>query len=119
MKMKLKKTSMTLLALGTFAGVARAMQRDPVWSRRYGYMGHEKRNRETLFPPPVPFWFERNSHFRSFNLTTLLQIQMFSPYRLSGTHPAYGCQKGTPLAIDTPRLAALRYVVRAALDSGC
>jgi len=81
-------------------------------------MGHEKRNRKTLFPPPVPFWFERNSHFRSFNITTLSQIQMFSPYRLSCTHPAYGCQKGTPLAIDTPHLAALRYVVRAALDSG-
>ncbi|SAL73066.1 hypothetical protein AWB69_08912 [Caballeronia udeis] len=27
---------------------------------------------------------------------------MCSPYRLPGTHPAYGCQKGTPLAIDTP-----------------
>ena len=81
-------------------------------------MGHESVIEKTLFPPPVPFWFERDSHFRSFNITTLLQIQMFSPYRLSGTHPAYGCQKGTPLAIDTPRLAALRYVVRAALDSG-
>lgn len=33
--------------------------------------GSRKRNRETLFPPPVPFWFERSSHFRSFNLTTL------------------------------------------------
>ena len=43
---------------------------------------------------------------------------MLSPYRLSGTYPAYGCQEGTPLAIDTPRHAALRCVVRAALDSG-
>ena len=51
-------------------------------------------------------------------LRSLSQIQMFSPYRLSGTHPACGCQKGTPLAIDTPHLAVLRYVVRAALYSG-
>src|ERR1700675_3605876 len=43
---------------------------------------------------------------------------MSSPYRLSRTHPARGCQKGTPLAIDTPHLTMLRYIVRAALDSG-
>ena len=30
------------------------------------------------------------------------------PYRLSGTDPACGCQKGMPLAIDTPHLAVLR-----------
>ena len=50
-------------------------------------------------------------------LRSLSQIQMFSPYRLSGTHPACGCQKGTPLAIDTPHLAMLRYIVRVALYS--
>jgi hypothetical protein len=43
---------------------------------------------------------------------------MFSPYRLSGTSPARGCQKGTPLTIDTPHLAVLRYVVGTALYSG-
>ena len=45
------------------------------------------------------------------------QIQMFSPYRLSSTHPTVGCQKGMPLAINTPQLALLRYIVRVALDS--
>ena len=30
---------------------------------------------------------------------------------------ASGCQKGTPLAIDTPHLAVLRYIVRVALYS--
>ena len=53
-----------------------------------------------------------------FSSRSLSQIQMFSPYRLSGTSPARGCQKGTPLAIDTPHLAVLRYVVGAALYSG-
>jgi len=43
---------------------------------------------------------------------------MFSPYQPSSTDPACGCQKGTPLAIDTPHLTVLRYVVRAALYSG-
>ena len=33
------------------------------------------------------------------------------------TYPAYGCQKGTPLTIDTPHLTVLRYVVRVALYS--
>lgn len=32
---------------------------------------------------------------------SLSRLQIFSPYRLSGTIPACGCQKGTPLAIDT------------------
>ena len=51
-----------------------------------------------------------------FQSRSLSQIQMFSPYRLSSTFPAYGCQKGTPLTIDTPCLAALRYIVRVALN---
>jgi hypothetical protein len=42
---------------------------------------------------------------------------MCSPYRLSSTYPACGCQKGTPLAIDTLHLAVLRYIVRVALYS--
>lgn len=29
---------------------------------------------------------------------------MCSPYRLSSTYPAYGCQEGTPLTIYTPHL---------------
>ncbi len=40
-----------------------------------------------------------------------------SPYRLSSTDPACGCQKGRSLAIGTPHLAVLRYIVRAALYS--
>ena len=48
----------------------------------------------------------------------LSQIQIFfSPYRLSSTHPTVGCQKGMPLAINTPQFALLRYIVRVALDS--
>ena len=44
-------------------------------------------------------------------------FEMSSPYQLSSTHPVCGYQKGTPLAIRTPHLAALRFIVRAALDS--
>jgi hypothetical protein len=44
-------------------------------------------------------------------------FEMSSPYQLSSTHPVCGYQKGTPLAICTPHLAALRFIVRAALDS--
>jgi len=51
-------------------------------------------------------------------LRSLLQVQLFSPYRLSSTYPACGYQMCTPLAIDTPLLAMLRYVVEAALDPG-
>ena len=45
-----------------------------------------------------------------FGSRSLSQIHMCSPYQLSSTYPAYGCQKGTPLAIDTPHLvgASLR-----------
>src|ERR1700677_2023013 len=39
---------------------------------------------------------------------------MSSPYQLSSTHPVCGYQKGTPLAIGTPHLAVLRFIVRAA-----
>ena len=39
---------------------------------------------------------------------------MCSPYQLSSTHPVCGYQKGTPLAIGTPHLAVLRYIVRVA-----
>jgi hypothetical protein len=34
--------------------------------------------------------------------------------QLSSTHPVCGYQKGTPLAIGTPHLAVLRYIVRTA-----
>ena len=43
---------------------------------------------------------------------------MFSPCQLSSTYPAHGCQKGTPLAIDTPHLSVYRYVVRNAQRTG-
>ncbi len=40
---------------------------------------------------------------------SLTQIQMFSPYQLSCTHPAYGCQKGALLTIrPTPSGVSLR-----------
>ena len=39
---------------------------------------------------------------------------MSSPYQLSSTHPVCGYQKGTPLAIGTPHLVVLRFIVRAA-----
>ena len=48
---------------------------------------------------------------------SLSQIHMCSPYRLSSTGPACDCQNGTPLAIDTPHLALLRYIVSVALYS--
>jgi hypothetical protein len=48
---------------------------------------------------------------------SLSQIHICSAYRLSSTSPTYGCQKGTPLAIDTPHLAVYRYIVRVALYS--
>lgn len=73
---------------------------------------------EDAVPVFVTVWLERNSHFRFIALRSLSQIQIFSPYRLSSTYPAYGYQKGTLLAICTPHLAVFRYIVRAALDSG-
>src|SRR5205814_50563 len=65
--------------------------------------------RKTLLPPPIPFGASVRATSACWKSRSLLQVQLFSPYRLSSTHPACGCQKGTPLAIDTPRLAALRY----------
>jgi magnesium-transporting ATPase (P-type) len=50
-------------------------------------------------------------------LSSLTQLQIISPYRLSSTYPACGCQKGMPLAIDTPHLAVYRYIFRVALYS--
>jgi len=50
-------------------------------------------------------------------LRSLSGIQIFSAYQLFSTHPACGCQRGTPLAIDTPHLVVLLYIVRDALYS--
>ena len=34
-------------------------------------MGHESAHQKTLFPPPLPFWFKRKSHFRLFHIDDL------------------------------------------------
>jgi len=34
--------------------------------------GSRERNYQTLFPPPVPFWFKRSSHFRLFYMTIFI-----------------------------------------------
>ena len=80
-------------------------------------MGHESVQAKTLFPPPYRFGPSVLATSACFQSRSLSQIQMFSPYRLSSTFQAYGCQKGTPLAIDTPCLTAHRYIVRVALYS--
>ncbi len=80
-------------------------------------MGHERAVKRHVYPSPLPFWFKRKIHFSLVSLTTFEQVYMCSPYRQSCTHPAYGCQKDTPLAIDTPHLAVPRYIVKGVLDS--
>ena len=79
--------------------------------------GSRKRNSKTLFPPPLPFGSSVKATSACYRLRSLPQIHMCSPYRLSSTHPACGCQKGTPLTICAPHLAMLRYIVRVALYS--
>src|SRR5229473_4084385 len=34
--------------------------------------GSRERVVKTLFPPPLPFWLKRNSHFRLFRITTFI-----------------------------------------------
>jgi len=80
-------------------------------------LGHETRSLQARLPSPVPFGSSVKAISACWSLRSLAQIQLISPCRLSSTHPAYGYQKGTPLAIDTPRLAASRCVVGVALYS--
>ena len=80
--------------------------------------GSRERIDQTPLPSSIPFLVQaRQPLALGPNDDPLSQIQIFSPYRLSSTHPTVGCQKGMPLAINTPQLALLRYIVRVALDS--
>jgi len=55
------------------------------------------------------FWFKRKSHFRLFGMTTFIADSNVFTIRLPSTSPAYGCQKGTPLAmIPAPCGTSLR-----------
>ncbi len=70
-------------------------------------------------PPPLPFWLEPVNLFGSFRLTTVTQIDIRSPCRLSNPLPGRGFQEGTPLTISSPHVFdMLRRIVPAALHSG-
>ena len=76
---------------------------------------HQKGN----IPPPLPFWLEPDNLFGSFIVTTVTQIRIRSPCRLSNLLPGRGFQEGTPLAIGSPHVFdMLRRIVPAALHSG-
>ena len=80
-------------------------------------VGHESAKRKRCSHLRCHFGPSVTATSACFGSRSLSQIHMCSPYQLSSTYPAYGCQKGTPLAIDTLYLAVLRYVVRDALYS--
>src|SRR5579862_1740097 len=67
-----------------------------------------------IAPASDTFWSSVLATSACHHSRSLMQIQMSSPYQLSSTHPVCGYQKGTPLAIGTPNLAVLRFIVGAA-----
>ncbi len=70
-------------------------------------------------PPPLPFWLEPINLFGSFRLTTVTQIHIRSPCRLSNPLPGRGFQEGAPLAISSPHVFDMLWrIVPAALHSG-
>ena len=53
-------------------------------------------------PASSTFWSSAETTFACFCSRSLSPIHMCSPYQLSSTYPACGCQEGVPLAIYTP-----------------
>lgn len=53
-------------------------------------------------PAPSTFWSSAETTFACSHSRSLTPIHMYSPYQLSSTYPACGCQEGMPLTICAP-----------------
>ncbi len=57
-------------------------------------------------PASNTFWSSASTTCACYYSRSLSQVQIPSPFQLSSTHPACGCQEGCPLAILSPEAEA-------------